>query len=100
MIPFIKSSINKIFSLIERLQNIKQHYIKCFIKRYENGIVDEKITNSSSVKNLINNIHDNNFDKFKNSFELNIEDSETNINDMINDNEINKNLYLSNTNFK
>ena len=99
MIPFIKSSINKIFSLIERLQNIKQHYIKCFIKRYENGIVDEKITNSSSMKNLINNIHDNNFDKFKNSFELNIEDSETNNNDMINDNEINKNLYLSNTNF-
>ena len=25
MIPFIRSSINKIFSLIERLQNIKKH---------------------------------------------------------------------------
>lgn len=99
MIPFIRSSINKIFSLIERLQNIKKHYIKCFIKRYENGIVDEKITNSSSVKNLINNIGENNFAEFKNSFELNIEDSEANNNDMMNDNETNKNLYLSNTNF-
>jgi len=99
MIPFIKASINKIFSLIERLQNIKQHYIKCFINKYENGIVDEKITNSSSVKNLINNVHDINLTKFKNSFELNIDDYEANNNDILSDKENNKNLYLSNTNF-
>ena len=99
MIPFIRSSINKIFSLIERLQNIKKHYIKYFIKKYENGVVDEKITNSSSVKNLINTIQDKNLTNFQNVFELNIDDSETNINDILNDKEINKNLYLSNTNF-
>ena len=99
LIPFIRSSINKIFSLIERLQNLKKHYIKCFIKKYENGMIDDKITTSSSMKNLINNINDNNFTKDKNSLELNIDDSETINNEMLNDKENNKNLYLSNTNF-
>ena len=36
VIPFIKYSINKIFSLIQRIQNIKQHYINSFIQKYEN----------------------------------------------------------------
>ena len=59
IIPYIKSSINKIFSLIKRLQSIKEHYINTFMQRYENAIPNEKITNSSSGNNLIKNININ-----------------------------------------
>ena len=37
--PYINSSINKIFSLIERLHNLKQNYISLFINKYEKDII-------------------------------------------------------------
>ena len=37
--PYIYSSINKIFSLIERLHNLNKNYISLFINKYEKDIV-------------------------------------------------------------
>ena len=105
IIPYIKSSINKIFSLIERLQNIKQHYINSFNFKYEKGfdiIRNDKlnIKNSSSAINLNNNIN-NNINK---NYFLRTEKTETNFNnirnDMINNNINKSNIYLSDNEYQ
>ena len=76
VIPFIKYSINKIFSLIQRIQNIKQHYVNSFIQKYEKGISSDKIKSSSSSINII---HKN---KSNNNYILKTENSESNINNI------------------
>ena len=96
IIPYIKSSINKIFSLIKRLQSIKEHYINTFMQRYENAIPNEKITNSSSGNNLIKNININ-INTNNDYYTLESENNESN-NNIININKGN-NVNLSITKF-
>ena len=90
IIPYIKSSVNKVCSLIDRLQNIKQHYINTFLQIYEKGLADKSITNKLSNKRMTKNISFNNFD---NSI-LQTENSEKNINNNVLGNNIDKNKNL------
>ena len=57
ILPYVKSSINKMLSLIERLQAIKQNYISIFLKK-EKDINKEKLNQIVSEKNKNNNIED------------------------------------------
>ena len=77
IIPYIRSSINKILSLIERIQNIKQHYVNSFIQKYEKGLESENI-NSLNIENLssTNNMINNNINK---NYFLKTENSDNNI---------------------
>ena len=52
--PFIKASINKIISLIQRLQHIKEHYIQNLFLKYEKN-VDMDINEQNDEKNNISN---------------------------------------------
>ena len=85
IIPYIKSSINKIFSLIERLQNIKSHYLNYFIQKYEKGLDKEKIGSNYNIKNEWSTKNINNNQININSF-LKTENSVSNINDKMNNN--------------
>ena len=87
IIPYIKSSINKILSLIERIQNIKEHYINAFIHKYEKAIYNEKVLNSniSTSDYNINNYNNKNYI-------LKTDNSESNINN------IKKNIFYENIN--
>jgi hypothetical protein len=85
IIPYIKSSINKIFSLIERLQNIKSHYLNYFIQKYEKGLDKEKIGSNYNIKNEWSTKNINNNQININSF-LKTENSVSNINYKMNNN--------------
>ena len=53
--PYLKASINKIVSLIQRLQNIKEHYIQYFIQKYEKNIESEErkdLVNNNGMKDI------------------------------------------------
>ena len=54
---YLKNSINKIVTLIQRLQHIKTHYINYFIQRYEKNVDNEEI--KDLAKNNNGNINDN-----------------------------------------
>ena len=41
-LPFLSTAINKIVVLIQRLQNIKEHYIQFFTQRYEQNFHEER----------------------------------------------------------
>ena len=97
MIPYIKTSINKILSLIERIQSLKQHYVNTFLQKYENGVGDEiklNFKNSSSTYNLKNT-------NMNNNCYLKTQNSESNINNTKNDkifNNIDNTILNSQTN--
>ena len=80
--PFLKAAVNKIVVLIQRLQNIKQHYIKYFIKKYEKNTDYED-------KNDLNNNNENENILKKNyfSFAYKSQDIEKNNNIINNSNE-------------
>ena len=80
---FLKAAVNKIVVLIQRLQNIKQHYIKYFIKKYE------KNTDYEEQKDLNKNINENEgvLKKNNSSFVFKSQDIEKNNNININSNE-------------
>ena len=55
IITYLKASINKIVTLIQRLQNIKQHYIKYFIQKYEKNVDNVEIEEKKDLVNSSNN---------------------------------------------
>ena len=89
---YIKGSINKLLSLIERLQNLKKNIIDLLIRRYDN-FVEEKNNNKIKSDNYNNNkeininedIKDNN-NKFKNN--INNEEKKETIDNSKNEEEI------------
>ena len=52
-LPFLNASINKIVVLLQRLQNIKQHYIKYFMQKYEKNFSYEEQKNLGNNNNII-----------------------------------------------
>ena len=88
---YLKASINKIVTLIQRLQNIKQHYIKYFIQKYEKNVdnvdVEERKDLINSNYNSNNNGHINGLNKQPSEISFN----KSKENDYINNN--NKNEY-------
>ena len=70
-INYLKNSINKIVTLIQRLQHIKEHYVNYFIQKYEKNVDNEEA--KGLIKNN-NNINEN----F--SYRFNKELSENNFN--------------------
>ena len=88
---YLKASINKIVTMIQRLQNIKQHYINYFIQKYEKNIDEEEKKDLISNNNILNeNIVNNNI-----SYVLKNQDSEINIKGKEVDN---NNEYISGNN--
>ena len=110
IIHYLKTSINKIIVLIQRLQNIKQHYIQYFISKYEKNVDNEE------QKDVNNNINNNNSLIMKSQkSEINLRNNDNGIEKIENYNsngfnEFNKynilenkktiELSLSNSNFK
>ena len=83
---YLKASINKIVTLIQRLQNIKQHYIKYFIQKYEKNVDNVEI---EERKDLVNSSNNNGYG-YINGF--NKELSEINLNNS----KENENIYNNN----
>ena len=52
-LPFLNASVNKIIVLLQRLQNIKQHYIKYFMQKYEKNFSYEEQKNLGNHNNII-----------------------------------------------
>ena len=96
---YIKTSVNKLLSLIERLQNLKQNVIDILKKRDKMNFNDN---NEDSLKN--NNQNNQNMDTIKNN---NSDDDKSNSmekinikteNNLINDDNDNNNAYLKTIN--
>ena len=68
---YLKNSINKIVTLIQRLQHIKTHYVNYFIQKYEKNVDNEETKDIVKTNNNINE----NF-----SYRFNKENSENNFN--------------------
>lgn len=49
---FVKSSVNKIISLIDRLQNLKINHIKMIVNKFENELLDFREINELSNGNI------------------------------------------------
>ena len=83
-LPFINASINKIVVLIQRLQNIKQHYIKYFMKKYEKNLDYEEQKNLAGNYNLYDdklNLNNNNINSdLKLNSEINLDENNLNSN--------------------
>ena len=88
---YLKASINKIVSLIQRLQNIKEHYIKYFIQKYEKSVDNVEIEEKKGLTNSNNNSFISGFNKQLS--EINFNNKE---NDYINNNSEYNNLESKN----
>ena len=51
-LPFLNAAINKIVVLLQRLQNIKEHYIKFFTEKYEKNFHYEEQKNLGNANNI------------------------------------------------
>ena len=77
-LPFLNTAINKIVVLLQRLQNIKEHYAKFFEQKYDKNFHYEEQKNLGINNNINNNINEekqnfngnNNSNDFSNNLKI------------------------------